>query len=1244
MSAIASYLPMDRRHALWRGVPLAEHTVGAVLFADIAGFTAATEAVVQALGPQRGVETLVALLNQIYAVLNDEIDRYGGSVVGFAGDALTVWFDGASPASPAQAARRAVACGLAMHAGVCPLLSAQLPGGQSVSFGLKTTIASGPIRRLLVGDPAVQRAEVLAGATIVRMAGVAQQTRAGELLIDAPSAELLGDEVTLEEWRAHGQECRCAMVGALRVAVAAQPWPALPADALSHAQARSWLPPLVYERLHSGRDDFLTELRHTVSLFLRFTDLDYDHDAQAGARLDAFVRWVQRVVSPYEGWLMQVCIGDKGSYLHATFGAPIAHGDDALRAVSAALELGAPPDDLYQIDSIQIGISAGQSLAGAVGGSTRTYAVMGDSVNLAARLMEAASPGQVLISANLAIAVSRRYILEPLPPIRVKGKFEAVPVMTITGPHRASLHLQEPQYALPMIGRGDAVALIEERLARARRGSGQIISITGEAGQGKSRLVAEIIRRATAAGFDGFGGAAQLTSTQVPYYAWQPIWLGFFGLDPAALFEDQLAQLNAKLTELGPELLPRMPLLSVVLGLALEDNALTSSMDPKQRKEYLETLLADCLRARFAPASPPASGRSAPLLLVLEDAHWLGTLSIDLLAALGRVIERLPVLLVLACRHSGSAEPVLAAIERLPCYTTVHLAELPREDAVCLIEHKIALAFGPDRVLPDSFVDRIIGLSEGNPFHIEELLNYIHAQGIALSELALAERLELPDSLASLILSRIDQLTTSQQHTLKVASVIGRIIRFSWLWGVYPNLGAEDWVRRDMDLLARMDITPLYTPEPELSYLFRHATMQEVVYESLPFALRAQLHEQLGVWLEHQAESMVPLDLLAYHYGRSPNRPKQIEYCRKAAEAAVARYANSAAIQYYERLLELLPDDEHPPVLLALGQVLERVSAWEQAEARYQALLALPPSPQVTPVQAHARAGVSETLRNRGRYAEAISWLEGARTEFEALGNQGEVSHTLIKLSRVYWILGDADRAQSVAEQSLALEGPQGNKRRIAFALQMVGGAALIRSDYGHAFELWSQSLNINREIGHKMGVAASSTTLAMIAFTQNMLDEGHALATESSMLFYELGARWEYALARSVLAYILAAQGRFERARELQIESITSFRALGAVTVIDTALLGMALLRLLSDPSPSAAYYAVRLIRAGEQVHAASNNKRMPIYQLTADRLVDLARPRLAHVAFEDAWTTGATLSWTEAVEYALDGLGAQS
>lgn len=1232
---------MDRRHALWRGVPLAEHTVGAVLFADIAGFTAATEAAVQALGPQRGVETLVTLINQIYAALTDEIDRYGGSVVGFAGDALTVWFDGATAAGPAQAVRRAVACGLAMHASTHQHLTPELPGGQRLDFGLKAIVASGPIRRLLVGDPALQRTEVLAGATIVRMAAVAQQTRPGELVIDLPSAELLGDQVVLNEWRMQRSECRCAVVGALNVAVAAQPWPALPPDALSDTLVRSWLPPLVYERLHSGQDDFLTELRHTVSLFLRFSDLDYDHDAQAGARLDAFVRWVQRVVSPYEGWLMQVCIGDKGSYLHATFGAPIAHGDDALRAVSAALELGTPPDDLHLIDSIQIGISAGQSLAGAVGGSTCSYAVMGDSVNLAARLMEAAAPGQVLISANLAIAVSRRYILEPLPPIRVKGKSEAVPVMTITGAHQASLHLQEPQYALPMIGRGEAVALIEQRIARVQRGSGQIISITGDAGQGKSRLVAEIIRRATATGFDGFGGAAQLTSTQVPYYAWQPIWLGFFGLDPSALFEDQLAQLTAKLAELGPELLPRMPLLSVVLGLALEDNSLTRSMDPKQRKEYLEALLADCLRARYAPARLPAGERPAPLLLVLEDAHWLGALSIDLLAALGRVIERLPVLLVLACRPSGSSEPVLAAIERLPCYTTIHLGELPREDAVCLIEHKIALAFGPDRVLPDSFVERIITLSEGNPFHIEELLNYIQARGVALSELALAERLELPDSLASLILSRIDQLSTSQQHTLKVASVIGRIIRFSWLWGVYPNLGAEDWVRRDMDMLARMDITPLYTPEPELSYLFRHATMQEVVYESLPFALRAQLHEQLAVWLEHQAESMVPLDLLAYHYGRSPNRPKQIEYYRKAAEAAVARYANSAAIQYYERLLELLPLDEHPPVLLALGQVFERISAWEQAEARYQTLLALPHSPAVAQYQAHARAGVSETLRNRGRYAEAISWLESARAEFEALGNQGEVSHTLIKLSRVYWMLGDADRVQSMAEQSLALEGPHGDKRRVAFALQMVGGAALIRSDYGRAFELWSQSLNINREIGHKMGTAASSTTLAMIAFTQGLLDEGRELATESSMLFYELGARWEYALTQVVLAYILAAQGQLDRALELQIESMNSLRAVGAVAAIDTSLLGMAQVRLLSDPSPAAAYYAARLIRAGEQVHTVSSSKRMPIYQLMADRLLDQARLRIEPAVFEDAWASGATLSWTEAVEYALAGSG---
>jgi predicted ATPase len=173
--------------------------------------------------------------------------------------------------------------------------------------------------------------------------------------------------------------------------------------------------------------------------------------------------------------------------------------------------------------------------------------------------------------------------------------------------------------------------------------------------------------------------------------------------------------------------------------------------------------------------------------------------------------------------------------------------------------------------MPAGLVDQLMARAQGNPFYLEELLNYVHDRGLDPADVS---QIELPDSLHTLILSRIDTLTESEKLTLRVASIIGRLFRAGWLTGYYPDLGAPTRVKNDLDQLARMDITPLDSPEPELTYLFKHIVTHEVTYESLPFGTRARLHDQLAAYLEGIA---APLDTIAHHYGQSQNTDKQRE-------------------------------------------------------------------------------------------------------------------------------------------------------------------------------------------------------------------------------------------------------------------------------------------------------------------------------------------------------------------------------
>jgi CheY-like chemotaxis protein len=427
----AAYIPMDRRRALMDGSSLPEKTRGAALFADISGFVPLTAALAEELGPQRGAEELTRQLDRVYGALIDQVHRYGGSIVNFSGDAITCWFDSATSEVSARdvAGLRAVACALAMQAAMGEFRTVTTPAQTTISLAIKVALVAGPARRLLVGDPQVQHIEALAGHTLDELTVGEQLADRGEILVQAALAAQVEQEIIIGDWRTdENSGGRFALVTGLRGDVAPAPWPEALLRELPDEQARPWLLAPVYDMVHSGRGDFLAELRSATCLFLKFDGLDYDQDDRVGAKLDAFVRWVQGVLAHHDGYLVQLTIGDKGSYLLAAFGAPDGPEDHATRAVSAALELQAPPEALVFVTNVQIGLASGQMRAGSYGSAARrAYGVLGDKTNLAARLMQGAD-GRILCDEGVYQAAKADMGFDPLPPIAVKGVAEPVAV------------------------------------------------------------------------------------------------------------------------------------------------------------------------------------------------------------------------------------------------------------------------------------------------------------------------------------------------------------------------------------------------------------------------------------------------------------------------------------------------------------------------------------------------------------------------------------------------------------------------------------------------------------------------------------------------------------------------------------------------------------------------------------------------------------------------------------------------
>ena len=1223
MQSLSAYLPQDRIRALAQGQSLPDRAHGTALFADISGFTSLTESLREVLGPRRGAEELSRRLEAVYTALIAEIERHGGSVIDFAGDSLLCWFDAslgetgdlAYPISPTPLL--AAACGLALQRAMRAFARIPLPNQESIALHIKVAITSGPARRFVAGDPSVHLVDMLAGATITRSATAGELTGRGEILIDEDTAAALGAGAVLGEWRSNpaGTQRFAVLSGLTTLVETPLAMPAMHAY-LSAQDLLPWLFPALVEREQTGQADFLTEFRPCATLFMRFTGIDYD-DENAGARLDAFIRLAEQIVSRHDGTLLQAISGDKGSYAYINFGVLKTHEDDERRAVMTAVELRAASATLGFLDPLQIGITQGTLRTGAYGGQSRkSFSALGDEVNMAARLMTNAAPGEILISGAVHQAVEHDFVIEPRPPLTVKGKAEPLPVFAISAQRRRrAIRLQEPAYTLPMVGRQAELQSIEQKLALALTGQSQIIAIVAEPGMGKSRLVAEIIRAAHRQGFIGYGGSCQSDGIYSPYHAWKNIWTAFFGLDPELPTRKQLRLLEGELDDRAPTRVEALPLLSPLLDIDIPENDFTRGLEPKTRQSALHALLEDCLKS---------AARETPLLVVIEDLHWLDAVSQDLLEELAQALNNLPVCFVLAHRPPQAGLQRISHLESLPHYSRIELHELSQPECEQAIRAKLAQLY-PARAgaLPARLVEKLTLRSQGNPFYLEELLNYLRDRGLDPRDPADLEKIELPGSLHTLVLSRIDQLSEREKTTLRVASVIGRLFRADWLAGYYPSLGQVEHVKFDLERLRGLDITPLDTPEPELSYLFKHIVLHEVTYESLPFGLRSQLHEQLARFLERELaaghlQEAALLDTLVTHYGRSENHTKQREYLRKAGEAAEKSFSNEAALAYYNQLLPLLSvPTEQIAILLQRGAVQQLLGHWDLAETDYLSALAVAQTGRLQATAADAQFALGRLFRLRGDFGQALAWLDQARAcrsqladragmgriqveigtgyfqksdyahartaleEGLALaretGDQPGTAMALNYLGNVAFSLGEYPAAETLLADGLALQRALKDKRGIAMSLISLGNLAVVQGDYATARTWLQECLALRRETGDKLAIAHALSSLGVLAISLDDYAAGMQYELESSSIKLEIGNRTGYITSLSNLGIAALALGQYPQAQSYFHDCAQLSEELGDHSTLGYAYLGLGMVTLVSGSLQTEGVDAVR-------------------------------------------------------------------
>ena len=854
----------------------------AALFADVSGFTALTERLA-GRGPQ-GVEELTELLNDYFGRLVAVVDVHGGDVVKFAGDAiLAIW--AANDARPDEAAARAAACGLALLDAL-----SESPTADQARLTLRIGIGVGEAVALHAGGQ-YGRWELLVGGPPVVQAGAAEKAaRPGEVVLSAEAAELLDRCVDGER----------LPTGALRIAaLRGAPAPGrnepVAVSPAAEAALRSYVPGAIRARLAAGQAAWLAELRRVTVVFVGVPDLDHAAP-DALERTHAVMLAVQAVVYRYEGSILRLGVDDKGTTLMAVYGLPpLAHEDDAARGVLAALAIQGALAELGLRPSI--GVTTGRVYCGEVGGARRReYTLLGGPANLAARLMEAAD-GAVLCDAATETAAHARVTCEPLGAVTVRGRGEPVLVFRPTGAVRRA-----PTEATAIIGRADERAILAERLDRVGAGRpGGAVVIEGEPGIGKSRLLTDLIARAAQEGVRHLVGAADAVEKSTPYFAWRQVFAALFDVESAP--NEPAARARHVIARVPPELAAQAPLLAALLPVELPDTPETIALTGQDRADSTVDLLLTLLTH--------AAGETAALrLLVLDDAHWLDSASWALAAA---VAERLPrIMLVVATRPLTGAEPA----ERRRLLNTqdaahLRLEGLPADDVLTLVCQRL----GTDR-LPEPVAEMIRGRGQGNPFFSEEMALALRDAGlIAVRDRACVvnpaagdlRAIGFPDTVQGVIADRIDRLSPAEKIAIKAASVVGRVFAYRLLHDVHPLDGDREYLRGHLDALAKLDLTPVDAPEPELAYIFKHVITQEVAYGLLLYAQRRQLHRAVAEWLERAyADELEPhYALLAHHWSRAEEAAKTAYYLDQAGRQALKGGGFREAVGFFTDLLAL---------------------------------------------------------------------------------------------------------------------------------------------------------------------------------------------------------------------------------------------------------------------------------------------------------------------------------------------------
>lgn len=875
-----------------------------------------------------------------------------------------------------------------------------------------------------------------------------------------------------------------------------------------------------------------------------------------------------------------------GDAIMARFGAPKAHEDDPVRAIHAALEmqqaLEAFAVKLQQSRGFElkmrIGINTGQVLAGEVGAAAfKQFTLMGNTVNLASRLEHEAEPGSALVGETTYRLARHAFDFKAMPPMSIRGQSELirsyVPLRPLVG--MTSSRSSRSGRRLALVGREQELRRLDRHLEAVYQGQGRLVSLVGEPGVGKSRLVEEFWARHQHENLVQIYASAPSFGESIPYSMLTSFIRGLIvsrDLDREITPQELRHWVTELLAEQRGEgawsVADAIAVFGDMLDIASPGATDVSHLEAKSR----QAMLINTLRASLGSLS-----RRQPLLIILEDLHWVDSASLSIFQQIVTGVESRPIMVLLTHRPY-----FLHPWTSLRFSHRIDVGELALPDARALLA-----AFFGSNAMPATVGERVMEKAGGNPFFLEQLLNNlidsgaVEQRGGTWVPAAPGSDFIVPDTIQEIVQARIDGLPRGPRFTLEVAAVIGRVFPYRVLEEV---VGADRDIQGHLRQLVEQDFVYQKSLVPELEYTFKHSLTHDVVYNALPEARRRGLHERVAEVIETLNASHEQLPLLAAHYDKTTNREKSIESHLAAAQWARERYANDEAIQFYQHALDLLDDAPHDhrmlTVLEALGDIHESLSDFEKAQASFERARA---GAQAAGDQARLYRKLGDVAASRGHFPQALAsyhqaeellgqgtspeeqvsvWLALARMDRSrgVLEPAREICRRALAVPEVseittaalYFELGEIERergllvsasgylqaAASTWEELNALE----KQALVAGALASV---ALNRGELAEARHHWEKALEIQQRVNDRQGIAHALYGIGRTALASGDIDDVLARSTEALTIATEIDDRILIANCLLQLGTAYLERADTPRAQELIGHAYDTFKRL---------------------------------------------------------------------------------------------------